>query len=268
MNLLYSIILGIIQGLTEFLPVSSSGHLVLAEEFLNFHQDLSFEIILHFGSLMAVLIYFRKDIFSLAESTFKFNNKEIKHSENRKIVLYLLVATFITGVIGILFKDYLEELFSKPIFAAILLSVTAIILFTSDKINTKNISTDKMGFTRAILIGLGQSFALLPGISRSGSTIAMSIFCGLKREQVAKFSFLLSIPAIFGALVLKYKEILALDSSLLISYLAGAFAAFISGYLVIKLLLRLVQKQKLKYFAYYCWSVSLISIILLFIGKI
>ena len=264
MKVLISIILGLIQGLTEFLPVSSSGHLVLAEHFFGFTRpDISFEIALHIGSLVAVLYYFRKEIVDLTLSLFIWNEDRKK---DRMFVLYLLIATFFTGIIGVKFSDFFESLFSKPMYSAIFLSLTGLIVFISDKFPTGKLSGSNVGVMRSIGIGLGQSFAILPGISRSGTTIATGIYFGLDRKEAARFSFLLSIPAILGSVVLKIKDFENLPKDLVLPYSAGAIAAFISGLLVISVLIKLVQNKKLKYFAFYCWGLSIISLTLLILG--
>lgn len=268
MELIKSIILGIIQGLTEFLPVSSSGHLVLAKHFLNFEfsSNVAFEVFLHLGSVLAVIIFYRKDILELLASLVKFKDNSNEHVHNRNTIYYLLVATIVTGVGYFLFDDKIESFFdtskSTNIYlVSIFLSVTGLIIFISDKLTVSELNY-RLGIKKSILVGIAQSFALLPGISRSGSTIAMGIFVGMKREDAARFSFLLSLPAILGANLLKLDELTKLSSSDMIIFVAGAAAAFVSGMLVISALIRLVKNKKLKYFSYYCWTISLISIIL------
>lgn len=263
MEFIKAIILGLIQGLTEFLPISSSGHLVLAEHYLNFNNpDISFEVILHLGSLLAVLLYFRKDILSLINSLILFRNKEAKHTRNRNTIFYILVATIVTGILGLYFEDQLTKTFSMLYIPSFMLIITGFILYFSDKIEPAGIKMHQLGINKSILIGLVQAFAILPGISRSGTTITFGIFAGLEREEAARFSFILSIPAILGATILKLSSILNLDRSLWLSYIIGAFAAFISGYAVISLLISIVKKQKLKYFAFYCWLIAGITLIL------
>ena len=263
MELLKAILLGIIQGLTEFLPVSSSGHLVLASHYLKFNNpDISFEVILHLGSLFAVLLYFRNDILSLLKSIILFKNKEPIQIRNRNTVFYIIVATTVTGILGFYFEDPLTKAFSSLYIPSFMLIITGFILYISDKIEPKGIKTHQLGIRKSILIGLAQAFAILPGISRSGTTITVGIFAGLDREEAARFSFILSIPAILGANILKFSSILNLDSSVWLSYLLGTFAAFISGYAVISFLMSVVKKQKLKYFAFYCWLIAVITLIL------
>jgi len=263
MEILKAILLGIIQGLTEFLPISSSGHLVLAEHYLKFNSpDISFKLILHLGSLFAVLLYFRKDILSLLKSLFLFKNKEPVHTRNRNTIFYLMVATTVTGVLGLYFEEPLTKTFSSLYIPSFMLIITGFILFISDKIEPIGIKTHQLGVRKSIFIGLAQAFAILPGISRSGTTITVGIFAGLDREEAARFSFILSIPAILGANIHKFSSIVNLDRSLWVSYILGTFAAFISGYAVISFLITIVKKQKLKYFAYYCWIIAIITLIL------
>lgn len=264
---LKSIILGIVQGLTEFIPVSSSGHLVLANHFLRFElQDLTFEVMLHIGTLFSVLIYFRKDIYHLLDSLVKIKDNSEEHTANRKILLYLAAATVVTGIIGITFKGLVESIFHNPLFSSLMLFVTGTIVFSSDFIKDKGIPSHKQGIFRSMIIGASQAFALLPGISRSGSTITASLAVGIKRAQAARFSFLLSIPAILGAALLDLRRITAIDTSLYLGYLVGTIAAFISGYLVIALLLEMIKKRKLKYVAFYCWTVAVLTLVLLTLG--
>jgi undecaprenyl-diphosphatase len=180
--------------------------------------------------------------------------------------MYLIISTFITAVIGFLFKDFFENLFQNPLLVAGMLSVTGIIVFFSDTVRIEKVHSSNMGIWRAIIIGLGQSLAILPGISRSGTTISVSLFAGIKRAEAARFSFLLSIPAILGAAVLHLDAFAALNKSMLTSYLVGGLGAFVSGYLVIAMLLKIIQKRKLKYFAYYCWIISITTIVLILAG--
>jgi len=268
MQIIYAILLGLVQGLTEFLPVSSSGHLVLFQHFFqksSTGNDISLEIFLHFGTLLAVIVFFRNDIMDLIASLFHWNKTldYQKHSRNRMIIVYLVISTFCTGIIYVLFGKRIETVFAKPLFVAIMLSITGVIVFLSDLVKKTEIPLSGMGMMRSIIIGLGQGIAMLPGISRSGTTIATALYCGVKRADAARFSFLLSIPAILAANMSEVKVISGLQGNMLISYILGALAAFVSGYLVIGVLLRLIRACKLKYFAFYCWFISVLSITLI-----
>jgi undecaprenyl-diphosphatase len=265
MSFINAILLGILQGITEFLPVSSSGHLVLAQHFLhlNTEANLTFDIMVHFGSLLAVIIYFKRDIFNLINSLFHWSSNSSKHSSNHWYALYLLIATAVTGYLGFAFKDFFESQFGSPYIVSCMLIVTGIIIYVSDLVPSSQRRVEQMGIFRAVLIGLGQAVAIMPGISRSGTTISVSLFSGIRREDAARFSFLLSIPAILGASLSEYKNILNLDANLTVSYIVGVLAAFISGYLVIALLLEIIRNKKLHYFSFYCWAIAIVSMILL-----
>jgi undecaprenyl-diphosphatase len=268
MQTLNAILLGLIQGLTEFLPVSSSGHLVLFQHFFqksSAANDISLEVVLHFGTLLAVLVFFRNDIMDLLVSSFQWkrNLDFQRHSRNRMIIVYLLISTFCTGLIYLLFGKKMEAVFAKPLIVAMMLSITGLIVFLSDLVKKTEIPLSGMGIVRSIIIGLGQGIAMLPGISRSGTTIATALYCGVKRADAARYSFLLSIPAVLAANLSEFRIIVQLQTNMLISYLFGALAAFISGYLVIGILLRLIRACNLKYFAFYCWFISALSITLI-----
>jgi len=265
MSVLLSILIGIIQGLTEFLPVSSSGHLVLAQHFLGIQEsgDIAYEVLLHLGTVLAVLVYFRKTLWDLFLSLFywKSNISNNSHRRNRFIILYLIIATLVTAGVYTLYGDSIEGLFAYPLFVAVMLIVTGLIIFLSDLVKEAGVPAFSMGLWRSILIGLAQSFAMIPGISRSGSTISISIASGIKRKDAAHFSFLLSIPAIIGANLVHLSSFVNLDGAMLTRYIAGFIAAFVSGYLVIAILIQLIQRNKLKYFAFYCWIIAGASII-------
>lgn len=267
MSYLQSIILGIIQGLTEFLPVSSSGHLVLVQEFFKIksEQNITFEVFLHLGTLFAVLLYYRKMIWALLRSMFIYKDsvQNQSHRNNRLLILYLIIATLGTGIIYIAFGKHLEAIFEQPLIVAFMLLITGGLIFVSDYIKEGYICSSAMGWPRALFIGLMQGIAIIPGISRSGSTISASLFAKIKREDAASFSFLLSILAILAASIKEYKNLQALNMQQFIVYLTGMLFAFGVGYLVISLMIQLIKKSKLKYFAYYCWAAGLLSIFLL-----
>ncbi|MCF7911573.1 MAG: undecaprenyl-diphosphate phosphatase [Candidatus Cloacimonetes bacterium] len=268
LDIIKAVILGIIQGLTEFLPISSSGHLMLGQRFLNFQMPgISFEVMLHLGTLFAVVIYFRKDILNIIGSFFTINREE-KFAHRRKTGMLLLVATIVTGILYFAFQNKIEHIFDSTsntniYIVCIFLSVTGFMNIISDKISINRSSSYELGFFKSMIIGLGQAFALNPGISRSGATITFGLLVGLRREEVAKFSFLLSIPAILGAVVKELPSLAQLPKSDLVYYLAGSFSAFVSGYLVISFLIRMLQQKKMKYFAYWCWAVAIISAVLI-----
>ncbi|MBW6513923.1 MAG: undecaprenyl-diphosphate phosphatase [Candidatus Syntrophosphaera sp.] len=271
MNFFSAVLLGILQGLTEFLPVSSSGHLVLAQHFFGVETggDILFEVFLHLGTLLAVMIFFRKKLWSLLVSLLNWKNtlRHQAHRHNRTLVLYLIVASIVTASMYLIFGDVFESLYGKPLVVAFMLILTGSIIFFSDKVRSGGVPASQMGLIRGIIIGFVQGLAIIPGISRSGSTISAALFSGVKRRDAAEFSFLLSIPAILGANLVSLVKFQELGASQLGVYLGGFLAAFIAGYLVIAILIRLIVNARLKYFSFYCWALALSSIILILGGK-
>ncbi len=268
MSFLTAILLGILQGLTEFIPVSSSGHLVLTQYFFGIgdNGNILFELFMHLGTLLAVLVFFRNILWDLTKSIFSWKNsmnREI-HRQNRCLVLYLAISTFATGVVYYFFGDTFKAVYDNAGLVAGLLLATGGLIMVSDYLADRGIPASNMGFWRAILIGLGQGIAILPGISRSGTTITASLATGMKRKDAAQFSFLLSIPAILAANLSELKAFAQLDVKLMHSYLAGFAFAFITGYIVIAFLIRLIQSNRLKYFAVYCWLVGTISLLVIY----
>ncbi len=271
MNFFSAILLGILQGLTEFLPVSSSGHLVLAQHFFGIRDsgNILFEVFVHLGTLLAVLIFFRRRIWAIIRSLFFWKNtiQNQTHRHNRLFLFYILIGTVATGLIFLLFGDLFEALYAQPLIVAFMLILTGVVIFISDSVKTNGIPASQMGTLRSVITGIAQGLAIIPGISRSGLTISTSIFTGVNRRDAAEFSFLLSIPAILGANLINFKGFMTLGSSQTGIYLGGFLAAFIAGYLVIALLIRLIVKARLKYFSFYCWSIAVSSIILILGGK-
>lgn len=251
-----SIFLGIIQGLTEFLPVSSSGHLTIFQHFLGMQEaGITFDILLHAATLVSVIICYRKDIWELLKRPFQ------------KYVLMIIVACIPAGIAGVFFDDFVSSLFDSVWVPAFALLITATILFIADRqrgIKTGAEITARM----AIFIGLFQMIALVPGISRSGSTIFAALLCGVKRTEAAKFSFIMSIPVILGAFLLEVKDVIATTGGFYIApaYIGGAIAAMISGILAIKLVVTLLNNGKFRYFAIYCTAFAVVTIILLSLG--
>ncbi len=267
MNLIQAIILGLVQGLTEFLPVSSSGHLVLANKILGLGaSNLRFEVAMHLATLLAVCFVFRRRIGKLIKAVFTGRMKLVKgkwqfSDDNLRLALLLIMATIPAAVIGILFDDFIEQAFNSPIAVSIALLATGAILFGTGKVAK---SREKINWKHSLIIGFAQALAILPGISRSGTTISAGIYSGADQEKAAEFSFLLSIPVILGAGLLKFKDVLktGLPQGEMMAIILGGLAAAISGYLAIGLLLRIIKKSKLQYFAYYCWAIGVGSILL------
>lgn len=254
MNEFYAIFLGVIQGLTEFLPISSSGHLALLEHFFGLKEaGLGFDIMLHMGTLLAILVYFREDWWAMATSILP-GQKDDFAKNNRRLFLYLAIATIPGGVFGYLLEKKAETVFREPSLIAATLAAAGILLILAELFSGRHREFDDISLKDAVLIGLAQALAVVPGTSRSGITIAMGLFLGMKRQAAARFSFLLSAPIIFGA---GLNHILDLykygpdGNNGAYYYVIGLASAGISGYLVIKYLLAYLRRHSLYVFAYY-----------------
>ena len=250
MSLWEALLLGLVQGLTEFLPVSSSGHLVIFQHFLGIHQTgLVFEVLVHLATLLAVLVAFWPDIWNL-----------LRHPTDR-LVGFILAGAIPTAIIGFVFEPILKPLFSSVRIVAVMLIVTGILLVVSDFYGKGKKGLGQMRLTDALLIGTVQGLAITPGISRSGSTIVAALLSGLNRDAAARYSFLLSVPVILGANIFELRDLPLGVDACLIPYLVGMLAAALSGYLAIKVFLKLLKKGKLWYFSLYCWVVALLVLI-------
>jgi undecaprenyl-diphosphatase len=245
MNLIYGVALGIVQGLTEFLPVSSSAHLVIVQHLLpGFEQPgVLFDVILHLGTTAAVLFYFRYEIMRLTM-------KEIK---------YLLVGSIPAGVVGIVFQTALEDLFLSTFLVGITLFVTAALNFFTDRASA---TRERMNYLDAIVMGIGQAIAIIPGISRSGATIFAGTSMGLDRQKAAQYSFLLSVPAILGATVLQLISHGGEDNLPVGLYILGFMTALVTGFISIMLTFRFLTEKKFTYFAIYCVVLGFIALLL------
>lgn len=264
--------LGIVQGLTEFLPVSSSGHLVLVQSFIEGFQQpgVLFDVMLHFGTLLAVIFFLRREIYEilkalLPESWHKkwgFDCDMSLVPVKRKMALLICVATVFTGAIGFVFKDHIHGFFEQPEIVAPMLLVTGGLLFLSDRVKNTPRGEKELNVYDSIIIGIVQAAALMPGLSRSGSTIAFGIFRGLDGETAARFSFLLSVPAIMGATLFELKYISQVSPGEIVIYLAGTIAALITGFMTLKLLFFIIKKRRLSIFAIYCWVLGVSTLII------
>ncbi len=273
MDFLYAILLGILQGLTEFLPISSSGHLVIAQDVFNIQEaDLAFDIILHMGTLLAVLIYYWRDVLNLISEFFILigdfimgkKPKLLDYSRPyRVLMVMIIIATIPTAIIGLIFNDLFSQLFETADFVGYALIVTGILLWIANGIVSGRKNLKNMTAWDAVTVGLVQGLAITPGISRSGSTIFAGLIRGLNRELATRFSFLLSIPAILGAVVVEGKDVFESASTIhdVMPVLAGFVAAAVSGYLAIHFLISVLQKKKLNYFSYYCWALGILAIL-------
>ncbi len=268
MNLLYAAFLGILQGATEFLPVSSSGHLALAESFFRIEEaGLPFDVALHMGTLIAILIYFRRDLGELLLA-FVSRSHDAETTRQRRMGWYIVLGTVPAVAAGLLLEHAAEHYLRGPATVAFFLSVAGFFLWLAEKKGGKSRSFSAITLRDALLIGICQAFALVPGVSRSGSTITAGLFLGLSRSASAKFSFLLSAPIIFGAGVYKIPKIFSqgLDRNEILFYLTGFFAAALSGYAVIALLMRFVRTRSLAVFAYYRFALSAVVVVALLLG--
>lgn len=264
------ILLGIMQGLTEFFPVSSSGHLVIAKYFLKLHlPGAAFEAFLHFGTVVAVIVFFRAEIkelvISFFDSIYKLSHGEnisniFKNNSSSKFAWFLVISTMPAAIIGYTFSSYFETLFDKPIIASFMLTITGAILWLGNKYYTegnKNIS--KTTYKDAIFIGVAQAVAIFPGISRSGLTVIAGLSRNLDREFAARYSFILSVPIILGASMFKMRELSSLNIDLSILILSGLVAA-ISSYGAMKIFIGLLKNRKIYFFSYYLWIISGLTI--------
>ncbi|MBE6114585.1 MAG: undecaprenyl-diphosphate phosphatase [Erysipelotrichaceae bacterium] len=259
------IILGIIQGITEPLPISSSGHLVLVKSLINVEtQGSVVELLVHFGSLLAILFYYRDDVIDLIVSFFTYLTRKTKNTKDDFFYIWKLVlATIPAGIVGLLFKDQIEVVMQKPMYVGFALIFTAIVIFISCKQNTYK-SREDITYLDAFKIGLMQMVALVPGISRSGSTTCAGMLCGIKREDSMKFAFLLFIPIGLLACLSGIPDFLLTDFSVLgIPYLLCFIASTVTTYFAILLLNRLLISNKYIYFSYYCLIVGVIAVIFL-----
>lgn len=269
MDIIQAIIIGLVQGLTEFLPVSSSAHLIFAQQALGVADvGLAFDVLLHVGTLVAVIVYFFNDIvnmikgFLLSLVDLKNGNfmGELKKDPYKKLAWLTILATIPIGIVGVLFNDIVESMFMGLTVPAFLLLITGCLLYVSQRMNTGRIDVRNITLKEALIMGCGQALAILPGLSRSGTTIAAGLFAGLDKEFAAKFSFILSIPAILGAAVFQLKD-LSGGSVEIGACIAGFIVAAISGYLAISFLLKIVREKSLDIFAYYCWIVGIIVLV-------
>lgn len=256
MNWFEGIFLGIVQGLTEFLPVSSSGHLTIISYLLNAKDaGLTFDVLLHFATLLSVIICYREDLWELIRHPFQ------------KYVLFIIIATIPAGIAGVVFGDFFEMLFSEIWVPTIALLVTATLLFIADHFHG-DMQGKEMTWWMALLIGVMQMIAICPGISRSGATIFMALLIGLSRTEAAKFSFIMSIPVILGSFILETVGIVKDTGSFTVEpvYLVAAAVAAVSGIFAIRLVVNLLNKGRLRYFAYYCAIFAMFTILCLSLG--
>ncbi|MEX0662930.1 MAG: undecaprenyl-diphosphate phosphatase [Balneolaceae bacterium] len=264
MDLLQALFLGILQGITEFLPVSSSGHLSLARALFDSElmPGITFEVVVHFGSFCSIVVYFRERIFEILRDLFgSFSVEGIKtkrylHDKNTRFSMIILLSMIPAMIVGFTLKDPIEEMFLDPVIVSGMLLVTGILLFLTRFVKNPEKEVDAK---RGLLMGIAQSFAIIPGISRAGSTIAVGLYSGVNRESVANFSFLMVLPVLAGAMLLEIIDLFkyGIEYAAVMSLIVGFLASFLSGYFSLKYLIILLKKEKFHYFAFYCWTVGI-----------
>lgn len=255
MTLLHALFLGAVQGFAEFLPISSSGHLAIAQHYLPaFSQPgVLFDVLLHVGTMGAVLLYFRREVALLLASPFRPGEEARLY---RRLLLLLLAGSVPTAAIGLAFKDFFEGLFHNLGAVSLMLLVTGTLLFLSERFRRGGRREGELTLVDALVTGTVQGAAIIPGISRSGSTIAALLLKGVDAETAARFSFLLGLPAVFGAALLSLKDIQGVPTEAIPLYLAGAGVAFLTGLLSIHLLMAILRRRRLIAFALYCWLIG------------
>jgi undecaprenyl-diphosphatase len=261
-QLIETIILGIIQGLTEWLPISSTGHLKLFENLLDMKVPILFDVILHAGTLIVVLVFFRKEISKILSALAHLDFE----TEHGKMVPLIIVGVVPTALIGLVFGWVIEGAFQTTLPIATAFLFCGIMLYS---VKFGKEKTDSISYSAAIMMGIAQGIAIIPGISRSGATIAVALLLGIKREKAFKFSFLLSIPAILGALgYTGYAEFSELTSARLdyAEIVAGAIVAMLVGYFALKLLWKIIAKRKVHLFAFYCWMLGAVLMLLVLLS--
>lgn len=269
MEIYQGIILGIIQGLTELLPISSSAHLFLIPWFFKWTIPESFDVALHFGTLLAIGIFFFKDWIGLIKGGYNQVIKKQKSTEG-KLFWYIVIATIPGGIIGFLLDYYAQEILTKPLIIAIALIIMGILLYVVDKYAKNKTEYKDLSFKQTFLIGLSQALAFIPGVSRSGVTMTMGRTLGVKREAAAKYSFMLSAPIVLAATVFKLKDFIEYfaiaNATGIIAFILGIVFSFVVGILVIKFLLEYLRKGNFKLFAVYRVILGIIVILYLIIA--
>jgi len=267
LSLFHAVLLAILQGFTEFLPVSSSGHLVLAQELLNLHdpQMLIFDVFVHFGTLISVIFIFWKDLLEILRSFAKaFTAVKLKRdyekTEHFRLGVAIIIGSIPAGIIGLLYRHEIEAAFTDPKLVAMNLVITGLILFLTRL--AKPIKGKKVGLVAAFIIGLAQAVAILPGISRSGSTMSTALYLKISPMLAARFSFLLSVPVIAGAALLEGYKLFKNGNTLgTMPLVVGTAVSAIAGYFAIKMLLKIMEKGKFSWFSFYCLTIGILGIL-------
>ncbi|MBI5059044.1 undecaprenyl-diphosphate phosphatase [candidate division KSB1 bacterium] len=257
MSYLDAILLGVLQGITEFLPISSDGHLVVVQQLLGFeHSLLAFDVFIHLGTLLAVVIYYRREIASIAAGFFRREGGDAA----RRLVGLIVLASIPTALIGLGLKALVEDLNTSALAAALGWLVTGLVLLSTERAKHTPRSMTDIRALDALLIGIAQGIAVLPGVSRSGSTVAVGMFRGIRAGEAANFSFLMSIPAVAGAALLEAGDLNGVASDEWPVYIVGGITAGIVGYLAIWGLLKLLARRVIKPFGWYCIAAAAVTL--------
>lgn len=272
LEFLEAIFLGVVQGLTEFLPVSSSGHLLLGQYFLGMDQDrfgLTFDAAIHTGTVLAVISYFWRDLLRMAGAFLRSLRGPNFEERDQRMAYLILVATVPAGVIGLLFQNFFEgDRVRSPWLVAFNLVLVGVLFIVGEVVGRQNRTSDKLGFKEALAIGLAQTVALFPGVSRSGGTITLGLFLGLRRDEAARFSFLMSVPITAAAALLSLAEAFGsgIDAGDALLFVAGSVTSGVVGYLAIRFLLNYLAGHSLRVFAYYRFALAAVVVLLLLVG--
>jgi undecaprenyl-diphosphatase len=272
LELFQAIVLGVVQGLTEFLPVSSSGHLLLGQFFFGLNQNrfgLSFDVALHMGTLVAVVSYFWRDLIRMALAFFRsFSYRDLDNDPDQRLAYLVIASTVPAALIGFLFEGFFEETVRSPWVVVFNFVLVGVLFIVGEAVGTRTRRASKLGFGEAIGIGLAQATALVPGVSRSGATITLGLFLGLRREEAAKFSFLMSVPIIAGAGSLKVAQVVAagMDAWQVVLFVVGFVTSAAVGYVTIRFLLNYLTNHSLRAFAYYRFAIAAVVVVLLLFG--
>jgi undecaprenyl-diphosphatase len=271
LELVQAILLGVVQGLTEFLPVSSSGHLLLGQYFLGMDQDrfgLTFDASIHTGTVLAVVSFFWRDLLRMAAAFAGSLRAPSLADRDQRMAYLILVACIPAGVVGLLFQNFFEEEVRSPWLVAFNLVLVGALFIVGEDVGRQTRTADKLGFKEAIGIGLAQTAALFPGVSRSGATITIGLFLGLRRDEAARFSFLMSVPITAAAALLSLVEAFGagIDAREVLLFLVGSITSGAVGYLAIRFLLDYLTGHSLLVFAYYRFALAAVVVVLLLFG--
>ena len=271
LELVQAILLGVVQGLTEFLPVSSSGHLLLGQYFLGMDQDrfgLTFDASIHTGTVLAVVSFFWRDLLRIAAAFAGSLGAPSLADRDQRMAYLILVACIPAGVVGLLFQNFFEEEVRSPWLVAFNLVLVGALFIVGEDVGRQTRTADKLGFKEAIGIGLAQTAALFPGVSRSGATITIGLFLGLRRDEAARFSFLMSVPITAAAALLSLVEAFGagIDAREVLLFLVGSITSGAVGYLAIRFLLDYLTGHSLLVFAYYRFALAAVVVVLLLFG--